>query len=321
MKYLVTGGAGFIGSHLVEQLAGAGHDVVVLDNFSTGHRDNVRPFLDSISLVEGSTNDPHACAAAAEGADVIFHEAALGSVPRSVADPTATHENNLTGTLNVLLAAREAGVKRVVYASSSSAYGNTEELPKHESMPPLPLSPYAVSKLGGEQYCRAFHSTYGLETVSLRYFNVFGPRQDPGSQYAAVIPKFTTAALRGESPAIHGDGEQTRDFTYVANVVRANLLAAEAPAEALGHTFNVGCGDRISINRLWTIIQGLTGTPAQATHGPARPGDVRDSLASLERARAVLGYSPPVSLEEGLARTVAHYRESHEASVPLVAND
>ena len=310
MRYLVTGGAGFIGSHLVEHLLERGEDVVVLDDFSTGRRENLEPFQDRIRLVEGSITDPAACAEAAEGAAYVFHQAALGSVPRSVEDPVATHEANLTGTLNVLKAAHDAGVRRVVYAASSSAYGDTPELPKREDMFPLPRSPYAVTKLGGEQYCRAFHASYGLETVSLRYFNVFGARQDPASQYAAVIPLFAMAALENRSPTIHGDGEQTRDFTHISNVVRANMLALEAPAAALGEVFNVGCGERISINRLWKEIRALTGATAEAEHTPPRPGDVRDSLASLDRIRALLGYEPEVDLEEGLRRTVEWYAEA-----------
>ena len=306
MRVLVTGGAGFIGSHVVEHLVGEGADVVVLDDFSTGRRENLAAVLDRIRLVEGSITNPDTCAAAAAGADYVLHQAALGSVPRSVADPVTIHDANLTGTLNVLIAARDAGVKRLVYAASSSAYGDTTELPKREDMMSWPRSPYGVSKLGGECYCRAFHASYGLETVALRYFNVFGPRQDPRSRYAAVIPIFIAAALRGEPPTIDGDGEQTRDFTYVDNVVRANMLALAAPDEALGRVFNVGCGHRISINRLWQEIRRLTGSQVEVRHGPPRGGDVRDSLASLDLAQRVLDYRPTVGLNEGLERTVAH---------------
>ena len=304
MRYVVTGGAGFIGSHLVEHLVQDDHEVVVVDNFSTGKRANLAPWLDRITLIDGSITDPAVCARACRGADYVLHQAALASVPRSVKDPVATNDANVTGTLNVLVAARDAGVRRVVYAASSSAYGNTAELPKHEGMVPKPLSPYAVSKLAGEQYLRAFHATYGLETIALRYFNIFGPRQDPSSQYAAAVPKFIASALAGTPQIIFGDGEQTRDFTYVANAVRANLLACTAPAEACGETYNVGCGTRITVNELWSRITRLTGSSARAVHEPARAGDVRDSLASLERSRAMLGYEPVVDLEEGLQRTV-----------------
>jgi nucleoside-diphosphate-sugar epimerase len=305
MRYVVTGGAGFIGSHLVEHLLGAGHAVTVLDDFSTGKRANLAPFLARITLVEGSITDPAACARAVAGADFVLHQAALPSVPRSVADPLASHAANATGTLNVLIAARDAKVKRVVYAASSSAYGDTPELPKHEGMPPRPRSPYAAAKLAGEDYCRAFHASYGLATVSLRYFNVFGPRQDPASQYAAVVPKFIAAALAGTPPVIFGDGEQTRDFTYVENVVRANLAACTAGDAALGQACNVGCGERVSVNALWERVRALTGAKVAARHEPARAGDVRDSL---DRARDLLGWRPTVTLEEGLARTVAAAR-------------
>jgi len=303
MRYVVTGGAGFIGSHLVEALVSAGHEVVVVDDFSTGRRENLAPVLGRIELIEGSIEDETLCERAFRGADYVLHQAALPSVPRSIKDPVATNRVNVTGTLNVLRAAHAAGVKRVVFAGSSSAYGNTAELPKHEGQVPQPLSPYAASKVAGEAYCRAFHESYGLETVVLRYFNIFGPRQDPTSQYAAVVPKFIVSALRGESPTIFGDGEQTRDFTYVGNAVRANLLACEAPGAA-GGVFNVGCGDRISVNLLWQRIRELTGAEVEAVHAPPRAGDVRDSLASLERSRAVLGYSPEISLSEGLRRTI-----------------
>jgi nucleoside-diphosphate-sugar epimerase len=308
MRYVVTGGAGFIGSHLVEHLVGQGQDVVVLDDFSTGKRANIAPFMDSVELVEGSITDPAVCARALAGADYVLHQAALPSVPRSVKDPVASHAVNATGTLNVLIAARDAKVKRVVYAASSSAYGNTPELPKREDMVARPLSPYAVAKLSGEQYCRAFHASFGVPTVALRYFNVFGPRQDPTSQYAAVVPKFITMALAHEAPTIFGDGNQTRDFTYVANVVRANLLACEAGPDALGEVFNVGCGERISVNDLWKRIRALVGIDVDARHEPSRTGDVRDSLASLDRIHAALGYKPVVDVREGLARLVDETR-------------
>ncbi|HEX5179063.1 MAG TPA: SDR family oxidoreductase [Gemmatimonadaceae bacterium] len=306
MHYVVTGGAGFIGSHLVEHLVTAvgGHRVTVLDNFSTGRRENLEPWLERIRIVEGSVTDPDACREAIAGADFVLHQAALPSVPRSLRDPLASHEANATGTLNVLIAARDAQVQRVVYAASSSAYGNTAELPKREEMLPRPLSPYAAAKYAGEQYCRAFHASFGVATVALRYFNVFGPRQDPSSQYAAVIPKFIMCAVAGESPTIFGDGEQTRDFTFVRNVVRANLLACEAPAAALGEAYNVGCGERVSVNALWRRIRDLFGATVDARYEPARTGDVRDSLASLDRVRTMLGYTPVVALDEGLRETV-----------------
>jgi len=308
VRYLVTGGAGFIGSHLVEHLVGEGHDVAVLDDFSTGKRENLEALQKQIEIIEGSVTDSATCARACRGVDFVLHQAALASVPRSLGDPLATHHANATGTLNVLLAARDAKVKRVVYAASSSAYGNTAELPKHERMVPRPLSPYAVSKLAGEQYCRAITASFGVETVALRYFNIFGPRQDPASQYAAVVPKFITAAQSSEGPVIYGDGEQTRDFTYVANAVRANMLACIAPAdECCGEVFNVGCGARISVNDLWRKIATLLECTAQPHYVPSRKGDVRDSLASLQRSEQVLGYSPVATLEDGLRHTVEWY--------------
>lgn len=311
MKYLVTGGAGFIGSHLVERLLEDGEEVVVLDDFSTGRRENLTPFEGRFRLVEGSITDLDACRDAVAGVDYVFHQAALGSVPRSVADPHRTHEVNATGTLNVLAAAREAGVRRVVYAASSSAYGDTEELPKHEGMVPRPRSPYAVTKLTGEEYCRAFHASYGLETVALRYFNVFGPRQDPESQYAAVIPRFAAAALGDGQAKIFGDGEQSRDFTFISNVVQANLKACTAGEKALGQVFNVGAGHRTTINELWERIRELGGG-GRATHLEPRAGDVRHSLASLDRVRDAIGYEPKVDVATGLERTVDWYRSALE---------
>jgi nucleoside-diphosphate-sugar epimerase len=307
MRFLVTGAAGFIGSHLVDHLVSAGHTVRALDDLSTGKLENLEPWLRRIEFIHGTVLDRATCAAAAAGVDYVLHEAALASVPRSVANPTATHDANATGTLNVLVAARDAGVRRVVYAASSSAYGNTEELPKHERMPSLPLSPYAVSKLAGENYMRAFTASYGLETVALRYFNIFGPRQDPESQYAAVIPKFVTSALANQPPVIFGDGEQTRDFTFVQNVVHANLLACQAPGDACGRTYNVGCGERISLNELWRSIRAETGCAVDAIHLAARAGDVRDSLASLDAISAALGYAPLVPMREGLRRTIESF--------------
>ena len=308
MRYLVTGGAGFIGSHLVEYLVGRGEEVVVLDDFSTGSRDNIAPFLDSIELIEGTLLDSATCARAARGIDYVLHEAAVPSVPRSVSDPVGSHEANATGTLNMLVAARDAKVRKLIYAASSSAYGNTTELPKHEGMRPRPLSPYAAAKYAAECYCAAFHATYGLSTIALRYFNIFGPRQDPASQYAAVIAKFAACAHAHEPPIIYGDGEQTRDFTYVANAVEANLLACQADAEVDGEVFNVGCGERISVNELWRRISSAAGAHAKPDYAPARAGDVHDSLASLDKIERLLGYRPVTDLDTGLRKTLNYCR-------------
>ena len=304
-EYLVTGGAGFIGSNIVETLLAEGKSVRVLDNFSTGKRDNVAPFLDRIELIEGDLRRDDDVRRAVDGVRYVLHQGAIPSVPRSVDDPVATNEANVTGTLNLLVAARDAGVKRLVFASSSSVYGDTPELPKHEAMPPVPLSPYAASKLIGEHYCRLFTELYGFETVSLRYFNVFGPRQDPASTYAAVVPKFIDSLQRRTPPDVHGDGLQTRDFTFVADTVRANLLACEAPAEAVGRTFNVACHQQITILDLFRTIRDLVGTGGiEPNHTPPRPGDVRHSFADISRAAELLGYRPTWSLRDGLAKTV-----------------
>ena len=308
MRYLVTGGAGFIGPHLAESLVERGEDVIVVDDFSTGRRENIAHLLDRIELIAGSLLDVAVCTRAVTGVDYVLHEAAIPSVPRSVSDPLGSHHANTTGTLNILMAARDAKVRKFVYAASSSAYGDTAELPKHEQMLPRPLSPYAVAKYAGECYCRAFHATYGLATVALRYFNIFGPRQDPASQYAAAVAKFISCALAGGAPTIYGDGEQTRDFTYVANAVEANMRACQAPAEAHGDVFNVGCGDRISVNELWLRISRLAGTGAQPTYAPRRAGDVRDSLAALAKTERVLGYRPITTLDDGLKKTIAHFQ-------------
>ncbi len=304
--YLVTGGAGFIGSHMVSALVEAGHRVRVVDNFSTGKRENVAHVADRIDLREISITDRDALAEAMDGVDYVFHLAALASVPRSVDDPLASNEHNVTGTLNVLLAARDAGVKRVVYAGSSSAYGNTESEYKSEDMLPQPLSPYAAAKLAAEHYCQVFTQVYGLETVTVRYFNVFGPRQDPLSTYAAVIPKFITAMLDGRPPVVEGDGHQSRDFTYIANVVQGNLLACHTPGVA-GETFNIACGGRISLLEMIDTLNAILGTQIKPVFTDPRPGDVRHSRASIEKARARLGFEPKVSFEDGLARTVAWY--------------
>jgi UDP-glucose 4-epimerase len=305
---LVTGGAGFIGSHLVEALLARGQRVRVLDNFSTGSPANLAAVREDVEIVDGDITDLETVKAAMRGVSVVYHQAALASVPRSVADPVATHRACADGTLNVLLAARDEGVRRVVYAASSSAYGNSERLPKRESDPTNPLSPYAVAKLTGEHYCAAFTNVYGLETVRLRYFNVFGPRQPPDSPYAAVIPRFVRALLAGDSPRIHGDGRQSRDFTYIDNVVQANLLAATAPGVG-GRVYNVACGGRISLLELVARLNGLLGTDIAPIHEAPRPGDVKHSEADISRARAELGYRPLIDIEEGLQRCIAWYSE------------
>lgn len=314
---LVTGGAGFIGSHIARRLVRDGHRVRVIDDFSTGSRERLADLEAQIELLEGSITVSRSCVRAVRDVDTIFHQAALPSVERSVQDPKATHEVNATGTLNLLVAARDAGVRRFVYAGSSSAYGDTAVLPKEEGLPAVPRSPYASAKLTGEQYARVFAWVYGLETVVLRYFNVFGPGQDPNSRHAAVVPLLVAAALRNESPTIDGDGEQTRDFTYIADVVDANLRAATAPAaDVSGEVFNIGCGERVSINELWRIIREITGASARARHSRARSGDVRDSLADLSNARTRLGYSPKVPLRDGLAATVDWFRNGTPRTAP-----
>lgn len=308
MRALVTGGAGFIGSHIVRRLLATGHDVRVADNLSTGRLSNLDEVIGDIEFFELDIRDADALRAPALGCDAIIHLAALPSVPRSIADPAASHEANATGTLNMLNAAREGGVARVVAASSSSIYGAARELPKREDMRPLPISPYAVSKLAGESYCRSFYEVYGLEAVALRYFNVFGPRQDPNSEYAAVIPKFIRAFRLGEAPQIHGDGEQSRDFTYVENVVNANMAAITVPGIG-GRVYNIACGAGISLNEIASRLREEIGADVEPVHGPDRVGDVRHSLADISAARADLGYEPTVTLEEGIGRTVKYYRE------------
>lgn len=309
MKHcLVTGGAGFIGSHLTAALVARGDRVTVLDNLSTGKLANLAAVRDGITFVEGSITDPETARRCCEGVDVVFHQAALASVPRSVDDPLTSHLHNVDGTLNLLVAARDAGVKRLVYAASSSAYGDSPSLPKREDMRYDPMSPYAVQKYVGELYLAVFARLYGLSCVGLRYFNVFGPRQDPQSQYAAVVPIFITRLLAGEAPVINGDGTFSRDFTYIDNVVHANLCAAEAPDPG-GRTVNVACGDRFSLNELYALIQRHAGSDLPAIHGPARAGDVPHSQADISLAREVIGYEPQVDFATGLARTVAWYRE------------
>jgi UDP-glucose 4-epimerase len=309
--FLVTGGAGFIGSHVVERLLRDGHRVRVLDNFSAGSRENLAfATADSrLEIIVGDLRDLPAMTEAARGVEVIFHQAAMRSVPRSVDDPLGANENNVTGTLNVLMAARQAAVRRVVYASSSSIYGDRPDLPKREDQPPAPISPYAVSKLAGELYCAAWSRLYGLETVGLRYFNVFGTRQDPESQYAAVIPRFITWALRGEPLEIHGDGTQSRDFTHIDNVVEANLLAASAAGVA-GETFNVGCGSRVSLLEIIGFLEGILGRKLERRHTPLRQGDVPHTLADIGKAKRLLGYAPLVEFGEGLRRTVEYFRRN-----------
>jgi len=307
---LVTGGAGFIGSHLTRALLERGDQVRVLDNLATGFRHNLVGL--DVDLHEGTLTSLDDCTAACRGADLVFHVGALGSVPRSLADPLATHAANATGTLNVLLAARDAGVGRVVLSSSSSVYGNTTVTPKHEGLPPRPESPYAASKVAGEQYARAFWRSFGLETVVLRYFNVFGARQSPRSQYAAVIPRFVEALLEGRRPLVYGDGRQSRDFTHVSNVVRGNLLAAEADGVG-GQVFNIAFGGQVVLLDVLGEIARLLGRPADPEFAPERPGDVRDSHADIAAARLALGFEPCTAFAEGLADTVRYYVERHAA--------
>ncbi len=306
-SYLVTGGAGFIGSHIVSALVARGDRVRVLDNLITGHRKNLTPFEGKIEFIEGDLVNPHDVERAVAGVDVVFHEAALASVPRSVDAPLDTNAACVTGTVTLLDVARRSKVRRVVFAGSSSAYGDQPKPAKDEGLLPLPLSPYAAAKLAGEFYCQAFTATYGLETVIIRYFNVFGPRQDPKSQYAAVIPKFITEMLAGQRPTIFGDGQQSRDFTYIDNIVHGNLLAADAP-DAVGKTINVACGESFNLLELVTGINKVLGTNVEPVFEPARVGDVRESLADISVARKLLKYEPKVGFDEGLKRTVEYYR-------------
>jgi len=309
--YLVTGGAGFIGSHLVEHLVRRGAAVRVVDNFVTGSRENLLG-LSNVEVIEGDLADPEIARQAVVGVDYILHQAAIPSVPRSVADPWVSHRANVDATLHLLLAAREAGVRRVIYAASSSAYGDAPTLPKVETMQPVPRSPYALQKLVGEEYSRLFTQLYGLETVSIRYFNVFGPRQDPNSQYSGVIARFITALLQGNSPVVYGDGEQTRDFTYIDNVVMAVLAACTAP-RASGEVINVATGDRVSLNQLFQKLCAIINVEIQPIYESSRPGDVRDSLADCTKAKERLGYQPSVNFEDGLRLTVEWYRQSSSA--------
>jgi nucleoside-diphosphate-sugar epimerase len=311
-SYLVTGGAGFIGSHLAEALIGRGHRVRVVDSLITGKRRNLE-HLPAVEFMEGDLADPEVAVKAAAGMDYVLHQAAIPSVPRSVKDPITSNRANIDASLNILVAARDAGVKRLVYAGSSSAYGNTDTLPKREDMPAGPLSPYALQKYVAEEYCQMFTRLYGFETVTIRYFNVFGPRQDPGSPYSGVISLFSTALLDGRQPVIYGDGEQTRDFTFVANVVDGVLRACEAP-KAAGEVINVATGGRISLNELLRTMNQIVGTDIKAVYKEPRAGDVRDSQADITKARTLLGYQPRVGLEEGLGHTLEWCRS--EASAP-----
>ncbi len=308
-NYLVTGGAGFIGSHLVERLVNDGHAVRVLDNFATGKRDNLAPFLSKIDLLEGDLRNPDDCRRACRDIEIVYHEGAVPSVPKSVEDPVTSHQANVDGTFNILMAARDAKCRRLIYAASSSAYGDLPELPKRESVCPQPLSPYAVNKLAGEYYLLAFYRCFGLQTLSLRYFNVFGPRQDPKSQYAAAIPAFVSAILAGVSPTIYGDGEQTRDFTYIDNVVHANMLAAKA-AKTEGQVVNIACGQRVTVNQIIAQINQLLGKNVPSKHVDERPGDIKHSLADIALAKQIIGYEPLITFEEGLRRAIDWYRHN-----------
>ena len=309
MRYLVTGGAGFIGSNTVDELVRRGHSVVVLDDLSSGREDNLAEIRNKITFIKGSITDIEVVRKVMHEAEYVLHLGARTSVPRSVKDPLDTNKINIEGTLNVLVAAKELKVKRVVFAASSSAYGETPTLPKTEAMQPQPISPYGVTKYVGELYCQTFGRCYGLENVALRYFNIFGPRQDPSSPYSGVLAKFCTAFLEDVQPLVFGDGEQTRDFTYVDNAVQANLLACEAP-NASGKVFNVGVGGRVSLNEVLRELAKITGKTLAAKYEPPRDGDIRDSQADISEARETLGYDPQVSFEEGLARTFEWYRST-----------
>jgi UDP-N-acetylglucosamine/UDP-N-acetyl-alpha-D-glucosaminouronate 4-epimerase len=308
MRYVVTGGAGFIGSNTVDELVKRGHSVVVLDDLSAGKEENLAEIRNKITFIKGSITDIEIVRKAMHEADFVLHLAARTSVPRSVKDPIGSNTINIDGTLNVLVAARDAKVKRIVFAASSSAYGETATLPKVETMQPAPISPYGVTKFVGELYLQTFGRCYGLENVALRYFNVFGPRQDPSSPYSGVLAKFCTAALNQTTPVIFGDGEQTRDFTYVENAVQANLLAFEAPSNVSGKVFNVGVGGRVSLNKVVELLGKISGHPMEAKHDPNREGDIRDSQADITAARNFLGYTAPVDFEEGLRRTFEWYK-------------
>jgi nucleoside-diphosphate-sugar epimerase len=310
-KYLVTGGAGFIGCNLVRYLLEKGHDVVVLDNFATGKRENISDLVEQITLIEGDIRHRETVDRAIAGCEAIFHEAALGSVPRSVEDPVTSHDVNVNGTITVLEAARAAGVKRVIFAASSSAYGDQKESPKHEQMVPQPISPYAASKLACEAYLRGYAAVYGMETLCLRYFNVFGPYQDPFGAYAAVIPAFVSRLLKNEKPVVFGTGEQSRDFCFIQNVCHANWLAATAPADACkGQAINIACHKATTLNQILQQVGDLLGVDAQAEYQPMRAGDVMQSLADISLAKETIGYEPQVYFEEGLQNAIHWYREN-----------
>lgn len=316
MKYLVTGGAGFIGSNIAIELLKQGESVRILDNFSTGRKVNIETILDRIEMVDGDIRDFWTVAEAVDGVDYVLHQAALPSVIRSVRNPLTSNAVNIDGTINILEASRQAGVRRVVYASSSSVYGESETLPKVETMKPDPLSPYAVTKLACEHYCKVFHRLYGLETVSLRYFNIFGPRQDPGSQYSAVIPKFIGAILRERKPVVYGDGEQSRDFTYIANAVAANLKACTAP-KAPGNHYNIACGQRFTLNQLLAALGEISGKSVAANYIDPRPGDIRHSLADIDAAREDLDYTVEYDFMSGLEETFRWFTEVFSESTPV----
>lgn len=307
-KYLVTGGAGFIGSHIAGELVYRGYSVRIVDNFSTGKKENIAPFLGKIDLIEGDIKDFEVCQQAVKDMDFVLHQAALTSVPRSIEDPLLTNEVNITGALNLLLASRDAGVRRFVLASSAAVYGDNPGLPKKENMEGLPLSPYAASKRMGELYCQVFNRAFGLSTVSLRYFNIFGPRQDPSSQYASVIPNFIGKMLKEEKPVVFGDGEQSRDFLCVSNVVEANILASQA-GDVSGEVFNIGSGERTSVNSLVVKLNEVLDKEIKPTYEEPRPGDIKHSYADISKARKMLKYEPSVSFSEGLGETVRWYKE------------
>jgi UDP-glucose 4-epimerase len=306
-NYLVTGGAGFIGSHVAQRLCELGHSVRVFDDFSSGKRDNLAEFADKIEILQGDMTDFDQCKTACTGVDMVLHQAAIPSVPKSVENPVASHHANINGTFNILRAAGDAGCKRVIYAASSSAYGDTDVSPKHEEIKPGPLSPYAVQKLTGELYGRAFYECFNLEFIALRYFNVFGPRQDPKSQYAAAIPAFVTAILAGKPPTVYGDGEQTRDFSYIENVVHANVLATQAD-QTPGVAVNIACGEKVSVNQVIAKINELLGTDIQPNYAPSRAGDVKHSLADISLAKRLIGFEPRVMFDEGLKRAIDYYK-------------
>ncbi len=306
LNYLITGGAGFIGSNIVKELIRRNENVRVIDNFSTGYRENIVPFFNKIELIEGDIRSYHIVNNAVKDVDVILHQAALPSVPRSIKDPLTTNEVNVVGTLNILDAARENNIKKIVFASSSSIYGNNENLPLHEDMMPNPISPYAISKLAAEKYCQAYNNIYGLKTICLRYFNVFGPNQNPNSQYSAVIPKFIKAFIKNERPIIYGDGEQYRDFSYVSNIVEANLLAANSDFDS-GIVLNCACGGRITLNQLVYELNDLFKKKIKPKYTEKRIGDIKYSYANIDKAKRILGYKPKVNFKEGLRKTLKKY--------------